>query len=250
MIRFACVYCGEVMTAADARVGTLTQCPACSRAVRVLRQRKPVPASPTREERERESARRKAVRPAAFLPKYDDLTLFALSATLLLLLWLHRGDLTGGELRRNAPQIAKIPPRVLGHLIVLAGIAGIGMVASFVGVFFRREKPECLKGPMLWFAVFITLGTGLYAGYIALKTAPNWLVMIFPAWNLITGVVLLVMFWCDRIDTDHISDEHADLRQIVLTVICIALIVTICHSLLHCHWAITYRSAPLKARQN
>src|SRR5512138_2724795 len=120
MIRFACVYCGKHVTAEDARAGKLGKCPACSHIVRVPRKPVPpsVPAAGSGPDNKAALARQwdhvsdrdianalLADRPGAeeatkvarwaaepFLPKYDDLTLFVLSATLLLLLVIHYDD--------------------------------------------------------------------------------------------------------------------------------------------------------------
>jgi DNA-directed RNA polymerase subunit RPC12/RpoP len=261
MIRFSCIYCGKLIVAEDAKATKLGKCPACSHIVRVPRKRAggdpegrsamarrlnrmsdQEVADTLLADRPGEDGTAKIARWVAepFLPKYDDLTLFTLSAALLLLLLIYHYSPTELERKLNVEWIDKIGSRALGNLIILIGIAGIGMVASFFGVFFKRDKGEFLKFAMLCFAVLVTSATGIYAGYIAIKTSQSWLMMIFPAWNIINGVILLLLFRSDLMDIDCITDEHANLWQVILTMVCISIIMAICHFGFHLHWTITY----------
>jgi hypothetical protein len=174
-----------------------------------------------------------------FLPKYDDLTLFTLSATFLLLFLIHRNAPTEWELKFDDEWIVNVGLSTLRPLGGLMALAGVGMVASLFSVFFKRDKPLFLKYMMLCFAVLVTTGTGIYAGYITLKTTHGWL-MIFPAWNILTSAVLLLMFRAGLVGADCITDEHASLWQVILSIICISILVAICHFGFNLHWTITY----------
>jgi hypothetical protein len=273
MIRFACIYCGKHVTAEDAWAGKLGKCPACFHIVRVPRKLVSPSANAAGGGRDKKAAlaqqwshvsnreiadtlladrsgaegaaaegAAKVMRWAAepFLPKYDDLTLFVLSAALLLLLLIHHHDAAEWVQKLNTEGIGKRGSRGLGNVVILIGFAGVGMVASFFGVFFKRDKPEGLKGLMLWFAVFITSATGIYAACIALQTSQGWWTMIFPAWNIIDGVILLVLFRFGLVGPDCVTDEHASLWQVLLSMACIALIMAVCHFGFRLHATVTY----------
>jgi hypothetical protein len=172
---------------------------------------------------------RRALSPA--LPRYDELTLFALSATFLLLLAIN-------------PAMQKDLPRV-GLLLrdarisLLVGAAAVGMVFSLFGIFFPFPKPELIKWSMLAFAVAVTAGTGAYAGYVMLKTTRGWLI-VFPAWNIINAVTLLSLFGQGLMGPDCILDRRAKFGQVVLTVACISILLAVCEYGFQLHWALTY----------
>jgi len=89
--------------------------------------------------------------------QYDDLSLFALSATLLFLLLIHVNPRS--ELLRLALRWPFIG--LTARVTALLLCASSGMLLSFVGVFLRREKSELEKWLTLLFAVAITAGTGI-----------------------------------------------------------------------------------------
>ena len=275
MIRFSCTYCGRKIRAKDPAGGKHASCPACGHALlvpgrvaasenassteaasasqeraerwegksnkeiaRLLLRRRPVTKKiarlllrrdPVTEEERTRAATRAALSP--LLPRYDDLTLFALSATLLLLLVIN-------------PEIKTDLPRVMvlshdGRIGILLGLAAAGMVFSLFGIFFRCPKPEFVKWPMLIFAVFVTAGTGAYAGYVTLKSAHGWL-MVFPAWNTLNAALLLLLFRAGLLGADCVVDRAARFSQVVVTVIAISILLAVCQYLFHLHWAITY----------
>ena len=176
---------------------------------------------------------------APLVPQYDDLTIFALSAAFLLLHLIGPGitvDLVRDYMGALLEGTVVLPAAKVGTLSVLAGI---GMVASIVGVFFDWQKPLSVKFFMLSFAVFATGGIGIYAGLVTLRTARGWL-MVFPAWNIINGVILLIMFGGNIMDADCIVDRKPSLSQIVITLVSISLLLAICRYGLKLHWAIAY----------
>jgi DNA-directed RNA polymerase subunit RPC12/RpoP len=268
MIEFACIYCRKQVAVEDALATQQIQCPTCAHPIRVPRQTVPRLAEPAQTEpkdapagppqwedmsnkdiarlllskrRPAEDRSQEAMRlaTAPLVPKYDDLTLFTLSATFLLLVLLLRNSPSEWKVEVDETLLVRVGLSSLQPLSGLIAIAGVGMAASFFGVFFRWEKPVLLKYAMLCFAVLITGGTGIVAGYLALKTAHNWQ-MVFPAWNIANGAILLLMFRAGLVGPECITDEHASVGQVLLTIVCIAIIVTVCHYLLHYHWAITY----------
>ena len=64
--------------------------------------------------------------------------------------------------------------------------------------------------------------------------------MIFPAWNIINGGLLLLCFHTGLLDPDCILDRAAKFFQVALTVICVGILLAVCQYGFKLHWAITY----------
>jgi hypothetical protein len=108
-------------------------------------------------------------------------------------------------------------------------------------VFTAREKTEVEKWGMLIFAVLTNAVSGIVAGIYVLKTdnVRNWLI-IFPVWNIINGVLLLLMLRLKIIDESCISDRDATLVQIILGLIAVLVIFIFCNYVFKLYWAITF----------
>jgi len=263
MIRFSCIYCGRKIRAQDGSAGQRAPCPACGHDLRVPTAQKVAKktapaeaASPVSNNakdwegksnkeiarlllRKRPRAKQATARPqgdirravSPLLPRYDDLTLFALSVMFLLLLAIDpkaRTDLGRADIFLRD-----------GRVVVLVGLAILGMLFSLFGIFFRSPKPIAVKWPMLVFAVLVTAGTGASAGYVTLKSARGWL-MVFPAWNVLNAALLLLSFRAGLMGVDCIIDRAARFSQVVVTVIAICVLLAVCQCLFQLHWAITY----------
>jgi len=259
MIHFSCMYCGRKIRAQARLVGRKAPCPARGHVVLIP---KPAPpseqtaapdppaATPTqaqlwegksnkeianlllRDRLLKPGDRERAITKAAaspLLPRYDELTLFALSVTFLLLLAINP---------RMHTELSKIGTYLLDEPL-LPGAACAGLVFSLFSIFVKQPKPEWVKWPMLAFAVTVTAGTGAYAGYVMLKTARGWL-LIFPAWNVINGLLLLLLFCAGVLDSDCILDRRAKFWQVVLTLLCVSILLGVCEYGFQFHWALTY----------
>jgi DNA-directed RNA polymerase subunit RPC12/RpoP len=270
VIHFTCAYCGRKIRARDTQACRKAKCPACGHTVRVPRkqappvtaeaQGQPENAQTDREEQwegksDKEIAKLllgKTLMPeervqsaaqrvlAPLVPQYDDLTIFALSAAFLLLYLIGPGitvDLFQDYMNRQLEGTVVLRPARIGMLSVLAGV---GMIASLVGVFFDWQKPRPVKLLMLSFAVLATGGIGIYAGLVTLRTTRGWLMMVFPLWNVINGAILLLMFGGSIMDAECVVDRRPRPSQIVVTLISISLLLAICRYAFNLHWAITY----------
>jgi DNA-directed RNA polymerase subunit RPC12/RpoP len=261
MRRFLCIYCGQEVLAPEELVGKRVKCPACGHSILVCREKRrearrsssqenadtsPKDARywegktnaeiveqvlthrPSPEERRRREAIRAISRSLAW---YDDLTLFVLSAALILLLLLN------SDARRDVLAACFLP-----RAGIYVALAVLGMALSFLNIFVRRKKCEAEKRMMLLFAVLAVAGTGVYSAYVTWKTNPSWL-MIFPAWNVLSGGVLLLEFCEGLITTDSIVEQRPSLRQIVLAATSITVLLLTCQYALKLHWATTYSIA-------
>jgi len=263
MIELSCMYCGRSVRTEETGTYRQIPCPGCGHCIPVrIRRPGDVPsAAPgdsavtadgagkwvgksnediarqllsgkvSKEEQDRQMARTVL---SPFLPQYDDLTLFALSLAFVLL------ALIAPELRRDLTMAFCFEPGTRVPALVLA--AGFGMVCSLVNVFLRREKSQIEKWAMLAFAVLATGGTGLYAGWLMFQQSRGWLI-IFPAWNIINGALLLLLARVRIIDTDCIIDKPATFGQILVTAVAMPILLTSCLYLFDLHWAITFSIA-------
>jgi DNA-directed RNA polymerase subunit RPC12/RpoP len=261
MIRFSCIYCGQEVPAPEDVAGKTTPCPGCGHSIRVRADRpgaalqsstgRRADAAPRDEHywegktddeivqevlveaRDREEQKKREAKGilSRTLVQYDDLSLFVLSVALMLLLLLNLDA-------RVEVLTASALPRAGGPV----AFALIGMVLSFINIFRKREKYESEKQLMLLFAVLVTGGTGVYAGYITWKASAGWL-MIFPLWNILNGGVLLLQFYEGYITTDSITDEKPSFRQTVLAAVSVSFLLLLCQYVFRLHWAVTFSIA-------
>jgi DNA-directed RNA polymerase subunit RPC12/RpoP len=249
MIRFSCMYCGRRIRANGRSAGKKAHCPTCGHELLIPHpagapgevstagdapacQDKAVPwEGMTNKEIARlllrnkpltEEDRARAVAQAAaspLLPRYDELTLFVLSAAFLMLVGI------SPEVKADLGSAMGFTHD--GRIMVVLSVATIGMVLSLFGIFFKGPKPDLFKWPMLVFAVLVTAGAGVYAGYVTLENAQGWLI-IFPAWNIINGVLLLAMLRAGLMDTHCIIDGAARFSQVVMALICAGVVLGVC----------------------
>jgi cation transport ATPase len=184
-------------------------------------------AKPSRDSRHRPERKKRS-----FLrPHYDEATLFSMSVTFVLLLLISRTMRT---------DLYKLVSRHFdARVVVLALLILAGIPFSIFHAFSKREKNLGEKAAMMLFAVFVSAGTGIYAGIHMLTTSTGWLI-VFPMWNITYGALLLLMFRMRLIDTTCISDEDASRPQIILGLIAVLIIVICCQFWFRLHWAITF----------
>lgn len=285
MIRFPCLYCGQRMRAEDELARKTAKCPACGHRVRVpteFRAKAELPAATDEAEKlhwqgktNREIARglrrHKALTEqqkqvlatrrwvSSFMPQYDSLTLFALSAAFIVVVMLvpqarYEPRVPGSPAATGEPEPAaaagtvrempELPPpspmqvfQGFGGLLALPAL--IGMLLSLVGVFYRKPKPKAVKWLMLCFAVLVTGSIGLYAGTIALRSTSRWLV-VFPALNVIGAVLPLLAFRAGLLVTDNVVDTEAGIFRVLVTLISVVGLLLICLYGFDLHWALSY----------
>jgi DNA-directed RNA polymerase subunit RPC12/RpoP len=259
MKQITCMYCGEDLPAAAKSIGKTVRCPACNHKMRI---RPPAPSKPQPREKDKTTKaaqwegksdkeiaeqllatplskverQRQAIRDSIsfLLPRYDDLTLFALAVTVLMLL------ATNADLREIVT--AAVSGGMHSDLVPWLAVAVLGMAFSLFNVFFQREKSDLEKGTMLIFAVGVTAGTAIWASDVMLAQSRGWL-LIFPAWNAANGALLLFLFRLGLVDTSCIADLKASLVQIAVTIVSIAILVAVCQYVFRLHVAITFSIA-------
>ncbi len=271
MIHFSCMYCGRKLWAKDRLVGSRIRCPACGHKIRIRPAEAPAEGGRAARHGRRDTSaakedwremsdgeiarrlhgargssghpldRRRVARQALspWLPHYDSLTLFALSSAFILLLLFGAFKMPGPQWDGANPALSRVLWSLAGPFGLLIPLAGLGMLLSLVGIFYTKPKPDTVKWLMLCFAVVVTGGTGLYAGYIVLRTTRGWL-MVFPAWNILNAAVPLLLFRAGLLDTELILDTTARLWQVIVTMVVTTALLVVCLYYFRLHWAITY----------
>jgi hypothetical protein len=115
----------------------------------------------------------------------------------------------------------------------------LGIIFSVYHVFIYRLKTEWEKIPMLVFAVYVNLFSGIAGGLHALKTSEG-LLAIFPIWNIINGVLLYLMYRLDIVDTINIVDDDVSSFQIILGTTVVLIALALCHFVFNLYWAVTF----------
>ena len=189
------------------------------------------------------SSEKRGILRTLFAPRYDETSLFVMSITFIALYIIN--ETMRSDLYKFAS--AAFRERERGSTaagFVLLAICFIGGICfSIYHAFSSREKTVGDKAVMLFFAIPVTGGTGLYAGKWMLTNTGGWL-MIFPVCNVIVSGVLLIKFarmiTRGRIDVSCISDRDATRGEIILGLSVAAIIVGCCQYWFHLYWAVTF----------
>jgi len=249
LIRFKCIYCGQRILAKEDSVGKKGKCPKCRHPLVVPETTKGRPAiSSDLSEREKRAKAEIAFmnaldstedaaelceeNPGWFIPVYDELALFLMAITLILLYTI------------NSPmreQIYKWFADKDVHIFLWFAVFLGGLCLSIYHVFTTREKTPVEKWIMLVFAVLANAATGIVAGIYVLKNSDirNWLI-VFPLWNMSNGVLLILLPLFKVIDEECISDQDASVAEVVIGLIAVFVILIFCNYVFKLHWAITF----------
>ncbi|MDD5064825.1 MAG: hypothetical protein PHQ35_08735 [Phycisphaerae bacterium] len=168
-----------------------------------------------------------------FIPTYDELSLFLMAVTFILL---------GAANATMREQIYKWIKGIHDFRVYLLSAVFLGgLVLSLYHVFTAKEKTDHEKMVMLFFAVVANAGTGIISGWYVLKNndVNNWQ-LVFPIWNIINGALLLLMLRLRIIDEKCISDRDATAVQIILGLIAVLIIFILCNYVFKLYWAITF----------
>jgi DNA-directed RNA polymerase subunit RPC12/RpoP len=258
VIRFKCIYCGQRILAPDDGVGKKGKCPKCNHELVVPQSTKgrpaispdkePIPERPMprvpawetgsgfgREEAEEELIKLFKESFGFLVPTYDKLSLFLMTVTLILLYVTNTQML--GQTRdlihrfTTDPEYRRLFNTVLMYLAALL----------FLVFITPREKIDFKKKVMLFFAVLTNAGAGIIAGVYVIRNSGviNWL-LVFPIWNIVNCVLMLLMLGLRVIDEECISDRKATLVQIILGLAAVLVILLLCNYVLKLYWAITF----------
>lgn len=179
------------------------------------------------------------------IPTYDKLSLLLMAVTLILLFVTNiemrnciRDFIRGFHTESYKYRLLLIFYSILICLICLF-LYIYRTITSYIIA--SKEETDFIKKIMLVFAVLINAITGIIAGVYILRNATvfNWL-LVFPIWNIINCVLLLMMLFFNIIDEESISDRDTTAVQIILSLIAVLVIFVFCNYVLKLHWAITF----------
>jgi DNA-directed RNA polymerase subunit RPC12/RpoP len=250
VIRFKCIYCGQRILAPETSEGKTGLCPNCGHNVRVLNPlKKQMVVSKDISEREKKAKAEIELMNAInspddvaelieekagwFIPVYDELALFLTAITLILIYVV------------DAVMREQIHNWLAGHNYVWVYIMGAiflcGLGLSVYHVFTAREKTDAEKWGMLIFAVLANAVCAIVAGLYVLKSdnARDWL-LIFPVWNIINGVMLILMLRLRIIDEQCVSDRDASAGEVIFGLIAVLVLFIFCNYVFKQHWALTF----------
>lgn len=250
MIRFKCIYCGQKILAPETSAGKVGLCPNCGHDVRVLNPlKKQSVVSMNIAEREKKGKAEidflGAMEPAEdtadiikekagwLIPVYDELALFLTAVTLFLLYAVN------AAMRSQIRDWLESNNYAWVYIMVVIFLCGLGL--SVYHVFTTREKTDWEKWVMLFFAVLSNAISGIVAGLDVLKNDHyhNWL-LVFPVWNIINGILLILMLRLKIVDQDSISDRDASAFEVVIGLAAVIFIFIFCNYAFKLHWAITF----------
>lgn len=255
MIRFKCIYCGQRILAPDESADKKGKCPKCNHLLvvpfttkgrpAISPNKEPIPERPKpyvpawdrdprsgSDEQADESIELFKESFGFLIPTYDKLSLLLTAVTLLLLLitnhnWIH----LAGE-KDWIVSFKHIDDRIILSFAPIIFVFVIG---------FLWQVAASPKTALLLFAVLTNAVVGFISGRYVIKNSDihNWQ-LIFPVWNIINSVLLILMLRLKIIDEECISDREATLVQVILGLTAVLVILILCNYVFKLYWAITF----------
>lgn len=169
-----------------------------------------------------------------FVPRYDELSLFLMSLSFFLVYFLDP-DLNALAYKFL---ITEFDPRLYSfYAVFLLFICGAAF--SIYHVFTTAQKTDSEKFAMLYFAVLVNGLTGLLAGAHLLQTSHGYL-KVFPVWNILNSLLLLLLYRFHLIDESAIADDNATPYQVVAGGAVVLVVFLVCQFVFRLHWTITF----------
>ncbi len=162
------------------------------------------------------------------IPQYDEIALFAMSLTCVLLL---AAAFLSGPVELTFDAERDFDPRAVAAAFVFLA----GLVLSIYHAFTDRPKKPIEKTFMLFFAVVLNSFSGILAGMYELSVAHGWTV-VFPIVNIGNSAVLFFMYRTGVLDEANISDRHASRSQFLLTAAVVLLLFALCRYVFALIW--------------
>jgi DNA-directed RNA polymerase subunit RPC12/RpoP len=242
MIRFRCKLCRREIEASDDKAGKNITCPYCSNEIFV-----PASSSDNQEDiitdfitEEMEAQEDKDF----FDLRFTEVQLFSMSLALLVLYSID------SNMRKD---FSALITRLFNNNRLVTAMSIIFLIIPFsAGLFFtiyhafrKAEKSWFEKSLMLFFAIIINAGTGLYLGWYILKITSEWWLLLFAVWNIIYSALLILKFqYVGLADSlmydDYVSDVDATIGQVLFTLVMTIAILAFCRYRLELFWIITY----------
>ena len=167
-----------------------------------------------------------------FVPQYDEIALFLMSFSFILLFITHE------DLRAGALFMVFTESPLIGLLALF--FFGQGIVFSLYHVFTSREKTWREIKYMLVSAVIINAAGGIATGMYFLEHPPHGLLILFPLWNIINGFLLLLLYRFDLLDDAIIVDDNAGRIEVVAGICVVLMTFAIGTFVFELYWAVIF----------
>jgi len=175
--------------------------------------------------------------PGLFVPTYDKLSLFLMAITFVILAIINPTVL------KDIFKLIKINlgNNVTGaYTIIWLPMCLFGMGLSLCYIFISKEAKDNDKKAMVTFAALANAVTSGFASYHLLKFGKtSGLLMIFPIWNLINAVLLIMMLRLKIINRNCIVERDISFLRVVFSLVTSIIILLLCECIFKMHWAIT-----------
>lgn len=265
-MRFKCIYCGQKIVAREDTTGKRGKCPKCSHVLRVpwtMKGRPGIGGYKDDSLEDRTTSPGKSFtapwysemgyvsdylfdeppqinfvylygeKAGWLIPTYDELSLFLMAVTLILLF------VTNSQMLSEIYSVLTMDRELGGRLLVLILLCLVGFHLCLYHVFTLRKKTEWERHFMVLFAVTANATTAIAAGIHLIRASAGWQ-LVFPIWNIVNGVLLLLMLRLKIINEDCISDHNATLGQVTFGLTAILVIFALCSFVFKLYWALTF----------
>ncbi len=258
MIRFKCVYCGRKLIAKDEQRNKKGKCPECSHIVMVPTSTKGKRIlDPDISERSQKMNEACAIfeiahqkdyededvplcfeKPAWFVPTYDQLSLFLMSITFIILAIINT------TLQKDIFKIIMISfgfGEASVYIIFLLLMCLAGMCLSLYHMFANKEAGDTEKKLMVTFAAVINAVTSILASYYIIRSEKtSGILLIFPILNLINAALIILMLYLKIINRNCIIKRNVSFFRAGFSLILSIIILLLCEYIFKIYWAITF----------
>jgi len=263
-----CIYCGQRILANEGTSGKKSKCPKCSHELRVPWTLKGRPGiggtkidtvedNATDVPKSQDSSPEKTDfyipglqndKPPAFdvvtlygeksgwlIPTYDELSLFLIAFTLLLLM------IFGTPKQDDETRVSDLVViTAIGYrLLFMCPFFLLGFLLSFYHIFTKRKKTRIEKYLMMFFAVIANAIIGIAAGIYVVRQCPVWQ-LIFPILNIINCIFILIMLDARILNETCIIERKTTPGRVVIGLITTIVIFALCNYVFKLYWAVTF----------
>ncbi len=166
-----------------------------------------------------------------FEPTFDELTLFVLAYTCVLLIGVNTfRSIKSVEIHQSMDGLVVLLP---------ATTITFGIALSLYHAFSRRKKGRLEKQIMFLFASLVTGFAGIWGGTYLLSNSEKWSwVLVFPVINIVSS--FLILGSKNRVlDERCIDDRNVTITEVAFSAAIVTTAYFITAHYLHYHWAAT-----------
>ncbi len=183
-----------------------------------------------------------------FIPQYDEITLFATSLAFVFICFVSLDVVV--ILLESFFKDVKIYSQYIGilyavvyfllHAFILIGGILYPVTLSIYHVFTERRKTYYEKSIILGFVITVNSFSGLFGLWYILNQGHKGLLLFFPIWNALNGMILSYLLKSGVITVKSISDENVTFLEVIISASITMLTFIVCHFYLQIFPAITF----------